>query len=198
MNLSVAFEHNITFFLFHSNWGMIPVQCPSPQNWRPTLQQSATALVTPRILGRPPRPISTLQEVTSEAEEEEREAARDRQVPRAVTPHSHFLSPQPAPRQRSFSCTQHAFQRRSSGNPGEMMLSVAPPLDKAAIEQVEKAISPPPREAPVQLDSKASIHIPPKPPVDLPKDVTIKNSNHNQKNEKANYENAASSQPSVV
>ncbi|KAL2084424.1 hypothetical protein ACEWY4_019942 [Coilia grayii] len=173
-----------------SNWLMGPVQCPSPQNWRPSLNQSTTALVTPRILGRPSRPISTLQEVTSEAEEEEREA---REVPRAVTPH--FLSPQPAPRQRSFSCTQHALQRRSSGNPGELSLSVALPTEKAANEHVEKAISPPPKEAPNQLESKSSIHIPPKPPIDPQKEVTIKNCT--QKSETANHENVASSQPVV-
>lgn len=80
----------------------------SHQGWRPQLNQSATALVPPRIMGCSPRPISTLQEVTSEDEDRE----RHQEVPRAVTPRG--LSPQPAPRQRSFSCTQHALQRRSN------------------------------------------------------------------------------------
>ncbi|CAG6013753.1 unnamed protein product [Menidia menidia] len=88
---------------------MARVQYPPPQSWRPQLGQSATALVPPRVMGRSPRPISTLQEVTSEDEDRERPP----EAPRAATPH--FLSPQPAPRQRSFSCTQHALQRRSAG-----------------------------------------------------------------------------------
>ncbi|KAG7283357.1 hypothetical protein CRUP_000883, partial [Coryphaenoides rupestris] len=93
-----------------SDWTVGRVQYPSPQNWRPQqLNQSVTALVPPRVMGRSPRPITTLQEVTSEDEDRE----RPQEVPRAVTPH--FLSPQPAPRQRSFSCTQHAFQHHSSG-----------------------------------------------------------------------------------
>uniref|UniRef100_A0A3Q1GXW8 Notch receptor, like n=1 Tax=Acanthochromis polyacanthus TaxID=80966 RepID=A0A3Q1GXW8_9TELE len=95
------------------DWSMNRVQYPSPQNWRPQLNQSATALVPPRVMGRSPRPISTLQEVTSEDEDRD----RHQEVPRAATPH--FLSPQPAPRQRSFSCTQHALQRRSSAHQPE-------------------------------------------------------------------------------
>lgn len=168
---------------------MGPRQCPSPQNWRPSPNQSTTALVTPRILGRPPRPISTLQEVTSEAEEEDREGGRE--VPRAVTPH--FLSPQPTPRQRSFSCTQHAFQRRSGGNPAELSLHVPSPSEKAANDYIERVISPPPKEAPNQLDSKASIPIPPKPQTETPeKEISTKNCN--LKTEKANHENVTTAQ----
>ena len=167
---------------------MVARQCPSPQNWRPSVNQSTTALVTPRILGHPSRPISTLQEVTSEAEEEEREAAR--QVPRAVTPH--FLSPQPAPRQRSFSCTQPALQRRSSGRLAELSLHVPLPTEKAANEHLERVISPPPKEAPSQLESKANIHIPPKPQIDPEREISSKNCN--QKSEKANNEIVISTQ----
>ncbi|XP_067268396.1 neurogenic locus notch homolog protein 1 [Chanodichthys erythropterus] len=130
------------------DWQMARVQCSSPQNWRPTPNQSATALVSPRILGRPSRPISTLQEVTSEAEDEEREMAQD--VTRAATPH--FLCPQPAPRQRSFSCTQHALNRRSSGNQPE--LSIAAAAGKPANEHVEIVIVPHPRESASQSESK--------------------------------------------
>ncbi|XP_059424493.1 neurogenic locus notch homolog protein 1 [Carassius carassius] len=133
-----------------ADWQMGRTQCSSPQNWRPAPNQSATALVTPRILGRPSRPISTLQEVTSEAEDEEREMIHD--VTRAATPH--FLSPQPAPRQRSFSCTQHALNRRSSGNQPE--LSVAVPAEKIANEHVEIVIVPHPREATSQSESKTT------------------------------------------
>ncbi|XP_029959459.1 neurogenic locus notch homolog protein 1 [Salarias fasciatus] len=93
-----------------TDWSM-GLQAPPPQNWRPQLSQSATALVPPRVMGRSPRPISTLQEVTSEDEDRERQ----QEVPRAATPH--FLYPQPAPRQRSFSCSQHALQRRCSPAP---------------------------------------------------------------------------------
>ncbi|KAK7158370.1 hypothetical protein R3I93_009548 [Phoxinus phoxinus] len=125
------------------DWQMVRAQCSSPQNWRPAPNQSATALVSPRILGRPSRPISTLQEVTSEAEDEEREMLQD--VARAATPH--FLSPQPAPRQRSFSCTQHALNRRSSGNQSE------PPVAAPANEHVEIVIVPHPREAASQSES---------------------------------------------
>lgn len=125
-------------------------QCSSPQNWHPAPNQSATALVSPRILGRPSRPISTLQEVTSEAEDEEREMTQD--VTRVAMPH--FLSPQPAPRQRSFSCTQHALNRRSSGNQQE--LSVATPAEKIANEHVEIVIVPHPREASSQSESKTT------------------------------------------
>lgn len=89
---------------------MARVQYPSTQSWRPQLNQSATALVPPRIMGRSPRPISTLQEVTSEDEDRD----RHQESPRAATPH--FLSPQPAPRQRSFSCTQQVLQRRASAH----------------------------------------------------------------------------------
>lgn len=115
---------------------MSRVQYPPPQNWRPQLNQSATALVPPRIMGRSPRPISTLQEVTSEDED------RDRQqdVPRAVTPH--FLSPQPAPRQRSFSCTQHALQRRSSGHQPEPNYLIV--SERTANEPVERVVVSPP------------------------------------------------------
>lgn len=132
------------------DWQMGRTQCSSPQNWRPSPNQSATALVTPRILGRPSRPISTLQEVTSEAEDEEREMNHD--VTRAATPY--FLSPQPAPRQRSFSCTQHALNRRSSGNQPE--LSVAVPAEKIANEHVEIVIVPHPREVANQSENKTT------------------------------------------
>ncbi|XP_069393761.1 neurogenic locus notch homolog protein 1 [Paralichthys olivaceus] len=127
-----------------NDWSMNRVQYPSPQNWRPQLNQSATALVPPRIMGRSPRPISTLQEVTSEDEDRD----RHHDVPRAATPH--FLSPQPAPRQRSFSCTQHALQRRSSApqpEPNYIILT-----DRAAYESVERAAVSPPTEAAVQSD----------------------------------------------
>lgn len=130
-----------------SNWSMGRVQCPSPQNWRPQLNQSATALVTPRIMGRPPRPISTLQEVTSEAEDEDRERFQD--VPRAATPH--FLSPQPAPRQRSFSCTQHALQRRISAP------LPAPPSNVVYTDEpIERVIVAPPTDAPTQSDRRST------------------------------------------
>ncbi|XP_077384490.1 neurogenic locus notch homolog protein 1 isoform X2 [Festucalex cinctus] len=123
-----------------SNWSMGSVQYPSPQNWRPQLNQSATALVPPRVMGRSPRPISTLQEVTSEDEDRERQ----QEAPRAVTPH--FLSPQPAPRQRSFSCTQHALQRRSSSHQLEPNYLIV--TERTANEHIERVIvSPPPEPA---------------------------------------------------
>ncbi|XP_072548528.1 neurogenic locus notch homolog protein 1 isoform X2 [Salminus brasiliensis] len=127
-----------------SDWQMLRAQCASPQSWRPPPNQSATALVSPRILGRPSRPISTLQEVTSEAEEEERETSQD--VPRPITPH--FLSPQPAPRQRSFSCTQHALQRRFSGNQPELSAPILP--EKQAKEHVEIVVVPHSKTIPSQ------------------------------------------------
>ncbi|XP_035601795.1 neurogenic locus notch homolog protein 1-like isoform X1 [Oncorhynchus keta] len=132
-----------------SDLSMGRVQCPSPQNWRPQLNQSATALVTPRIMGRPPRPISTLQEVTSEDEDRE----RPQEVPRAATPH--FLLPQPAPRQRSFSCTQNALQRRSSSQqpePTYVALS-----EKIATEPIERVIIVPPTDAPTQSDRRSIV-----------------------------------------
>uniref|UniRef100_A0A4W5PJJ4 Uncharacterized protein n=1 Tax=Hucho hucho TaxID=62062 RepID=A0A4W5PJJ4_9TELE len=133
-----------------SDWSMGRVQCPSPQNWRPQLNQSATALVTPRIMGRPPRPISTLQEVTSEDEDRE----RPQEVPRAATPH--FLLPQPAPRQRSFSCTQNALQRRSSSQqpePTYVALS-----EKIANEPIERVVVVPPTDAPTQSDRRSIVN----------------------------------------
>ncbi|XP_042629136.1 neurogenic locus notch homolog protein 1-like [Cyprinus carpio] len=133
-----------------TDWQMGRTQCSSPQNWHSVPNQSAMALVSPRILGRPSRPISTLQEVTSEAEDEEREMIQD--ITRAAMPR--FLSPQPAPRQRSFSCTQHALNRRYSGNHPE--LSVAVPVEKIANEHVEIVIVPHPREAASQSESKTS------------------------------------------
>ncbi|XP_071383289.1 neurogenic locus notch homolog protein 1 [Centroberyx affinis] len=126
------------------DWSMGRVQYPAPQNWRPQLNQSATALVPPRVMGRSPRPISTLQEVTSEDEDRD----RLQEVPRAATPH--FLSPQPAPRQRSFSCTQHALQRRSSGHQPEPNYVIV--TDKTANEPIERVIVPPPTEAAAQSD----------------------------------------------
>lgn len=161
VSCNTFFQSHICFFnvpvsgvfscdVLNSDWQMARAQCSSPQNWRPAPNQSATALVSPRILGRPSRPISTLQEVTSEAEDEEREMAQD--ITRAATPH--FLCPQPAPRQRSFSCTQHALNRRSSGNQPEM--SVAPPAGKPANEHVEIVIVPHPREAASQSESKST------------------------------------------
>ncbi|KAL4646800.1 hypothetical protein GN956_G9554 [Arapaima gigas] len=123
-----------------SDWSMGRGRCVSPQHWRPQSNQSATALVSPRILARPSRPISTLQEVTSEAEEEESE--RLEEPVRAITPH--ILSPQPAPRQRSFSCTQHALQRRSSVNHVEnsvLMKAADEHVDRVVMVPVEKALS---------------------------------------------------------
>ncbi|XP_061632255.1 neurogenic locus notch homolog protein 1 [Phyllopteryx taeniolatus] len=127
-----------------SNWSMGGVQYPSPQNWRPQLNQSATALVPPRVMGRSPRPISTLQEVTSEDEDRERQ----QEAPRAVTPH--FLSPQPAPRQRSFSCTQHALQRRSSSHQMEPNYVIV--TERTANEHIERVIVSPPPEPLTQSD----------------------------------------------
>ncbi|XP_056142048.1 neurogenic locus notch homolog protein 1 [Lampris incognitus] len=129
-----------------SDWSMGRMQYPSPQNWRPQLNQSATALVPPRVMGRSPRPISTLQEVTSEAEDEDRE--RLQEVPRAATPH--FLSPQPAPRQRSFSCTQHALQRRSSTHQPDPNYVIV--TDKPANESTHRVIVAPPIDVPSQSD----------------------------------------------
>lgn len=115
-------------------------QYPSPQSWRPQLNQSATALVPPRVMGRPPRPISTLQEVTSEDEDRD----RSQEAPRATTPH--FLSPQPTPRQRSFSCTQHSLQRRSSSHQPEPNYLIV--TDRAADEPINRVVvSPPPNAA---------------------------------------------------
>ncbi|XP_041844787.1 neurogenic locus notch homolog protein 1 isoform X2 [Melanotaenia boesemani] len=127
-----------------NDWSMGRVQYPSPQNWRPQLNQSATALVPPRVMGRSPRPISTLQEVTSEDEDRE----RHQEVPRATTPH--FLSPQPAPRQRSFSCTQHALQRRSSAHHPEPNYLIV--TDRTANEPIERVVVSPPTDAATQPD----------------------------------------------
>ncbi|KAI3361345.1 hypothetical protein L3Q82_013524 [Scortum barcoo] len=127
-----------------NDWSMNRVQYPSPQNWRPQLNQSATALVPPRIMGRSPRPISTLQEVTSEDEDRE----RHQDAPRAATPH--FMSPQPAPRQRSFSCTQHALQRRSSTHQPEPNYIIV--TDRTANEPVERVVVSPPADAATQSD----------------------------------------------
>ncbi|XP_036931441.1 neurogenic locus notch homolog protein 1 [Acanthopagrus latus] len=121
-----------------NDWSMSRVQYPAPQNWRPQLNQSATALVPPRIMGRSPRPISTLQEVTSEDEDRD----RHQEVPRAATPH--FLSPQPAPRQRSFSCTQHALQRRSSNHQPEPNYIIV--TDRTANEPIERVVVSPPTD----------------------------------------------------
>lgn len=121
-----------------SDWSMGRVQYPPPQNWRPQLNQSATALVPPRVMGRSPRPISTLQEVTSEDEDRD----RHQEVPRAATPH--FLSPQPAPRQRSFSCTQHALQRRSSAHQPEPNYLIV--SDRAPNEPVQRVVVSPPTD----------------------------------------------------
>ncbi|TNN47893.1 Neurogenic locus notch 2 [Liparis tanakae] len=118
-----------------NDWSMGRVQYPCPQNWRPQLNQSATALVPPRVMGRSPRPISTLQEVTSEDEDRD----RHQEVLRAATPH--FLSPQPAPRQRSFSCTQHALQRRSNGHQPEPNYVIV--TDRTANEPAAVVVSPP-------------------------------------------------------
>uniref|UniRef100_A0A1A8HTU9 Notch homolog, like n=2 Tax=Nothobranchius kuhntae TaxID=321403 RepID=A0A1A8HTU9_NOTKU len=122
-----------------NDWSVGQVQYPSPQNWRPQLNQSATALVPPRIMGRSPRPISTLQEVTSEDEDRD----RHQDAPRATTPH--FLSPQPAPRQRSFSCTQHALQHRSSAHHPEPNYLIV--TDRTASEQIERVLVSPPPDA---------------------------------------------------
>ncbi|XP_035464636.1 neurogenic locus notch homolog protein 1 isoform X2 [Scophthalmus maximus] len=122
-----------------NDWSMNRVQYPSPQNWRPQINQSATALVPPRVMGRSPRPISTLQEVTSEDEDRD----RHHDAPRAATPH--FLSPQPAPRQRSFSCTQHALQHRSSAHQPEPNYIIV--TDRTASETIERVIVSPPTDA---------------------------------------------------
>ncbi|KAM9309185.1 uncharacterized protein KZ484_025301 [Pholidichthys leucotaenia] len=39
-----------------NDWSMGRVQYPPPQNWRPQLNQSATAFVPPRVMGRSPPP----------------------------------------------------------------------------------------------------------------------------------------------
>lgn len=92
-------------------------RCASPQQWHPPSNQSVTALVSPRVLGGPSRLISTLPEVTSEEEDGDRE----QDVTRAVTPH--FLQSQATARLRSFSCTQHTLQHRSSNNQLENSLA---------------------------------------------------------------------------
>lgn len=126
------------------------VQYPSPQNWRPQpINQSATALVPPRVMGRSPRPISTLQEVTSEDEDRD----RHQEAPRATTPH--FLSPQPAPRQRSFSCTQHALQRRSSGHQPEPNYIIV--TDRTANEPIERIVVSHSTDAASQLSDRQQV-----------------------------------------
>lgn len=124
---------------------MTRLQHLSHQNWRPQLNQSATALVPPRIMGCSPRPISTLQEVTSEDEDRDRHP----EVPRAVTPHG--LSPQPAPRQRSFSCTQHALQRRPHPHQPEPNYVIV--MDRTAPPPAERGLLSPPAQQPVNGDS---------------------------------------------
>ncbi|XP_056237861.1 neurogenic locus notch homolog protein 1 [Seriola aureovittata] len=133
-----------------NDWSMNRVQYPCPQNWRPQLNQSATALVPPRVMGRSPRPISTLQEVTSEDEDRD----RHHEAPRAATPH--FLSPQPAPRQRSFSCTQHALQRRSSAHQPEPNYIIV--TDRTAIEPIERVVVSPPTDAAAQSDRQPVVN----------------------------------------
>nr|XP_040020417.1 neurogenic locus notch homolog protein 1 [Gasterosteus aculeatus aculeatus] len=132
-----------------NDWSMSRVQYPSPQNWRPQLNQSTTALVPPRVMGRSPRPISTLQEVTSEDEDRD----RHHEVPRAATPH--FLSPQPAPRQRSFSCTQHALQRRSSAHQPEPNYVIV--TDRTANEHIERVVVSPPADAAAHSDHRPPV-----------------------------------------
>lgn len=129
---------------------MSRVQYPSPHNWRPQLNQSATALVPPRIMGRSPRPISTLQEVTSEDEDRD----RHQEVSRAVTPH--FLSPQPAPRQRSFSCTQHALQHRSSAHQPQPNYVIV--TDRTANEPIERVVASSPADAAIQSDHQLVVN----------------------------------------
>ncbi|XP_051999900.1 neurogenic locus notch homolog protein 1-like [Xyrauchen texanus] len=170
-----------------SDWQMGSVQCSSPQNWRPAPNQSTTALVSPRILGHPSQPISTLQEVTSEAEEEEREMTQN--VSRAATPH--FLSPQPAPRQRSFSCTQHALNRRSCGNQPELSVAMA-----AANEHVEIVIVPHPKEMPSQSERKTTVTGPNTAQIDSERENT-RNCNSKIQNERINNEPSISIQTSM-
>ncbi|KAI1886074.1 hypothetical protein AGOR_G00210280 [Albula goreensis] len=168
-----------------SDWSGGRERCASPQNWRPQPPQSAMALVSPRILGRPSRPISTLQEVTSEAEEEDSE--RPQEAARAVTPH--FLSPQPAPRQRSFSCTQHALQRRSSGPQLEYPIVALP--GKPANEHIEIAVLGPVIESHSQSDTKPATDIPNKVQTDA-QAGSSKNCKQEPQREKISYDIAAS------
>nr|XP_020465333.1 neurogenic locus notch homolog protein 1-like isoform X1 [Monopterus albus] len=133
-----------------NDWSMSRVQYPSPQNWRPQVNQSATALVPPRVMGRSPRPISTLQEVTSEDEDRD----RHQEAPRAATPH--FLSPQPAPRQRSFSCTQHALQHRPSAHQLEPNYIIV--TDRTASEPIERVVVSPPTDTDTQLESQPVVN----------------------------------------
>ncbi|KAG7469617.1 hypothetical protein MATL_G00130560 [Megalops atlanticus] len=163
-----------------SDWSAGRDRCASPQEWRPPPYQTATALVSPRILGRPSRPISTLQEVTSEAEEED--AERLQEAARAATPH--FLSPQPAPRQRSFSCTQHALRRRSSDNQFEQ--AIAASAVKPAKEPVEIVVSSPAPEAPSHLEVKGAADLPSKVQSDS-ESGSSRNCNQKTKSEKISY-----------
>lgn len=126
---------------------MTRLQHLSHQNWRPQLNQSATALVPPRIMGCSPRPISTLQEVTSEDEDRD----RHQEVPRVVTPHC--LSPQPAPRQRSFSCTQHALQRRSNAHQPEPNYVIV--TDRTAAAATERVLISSSPQQPVNGDGSS-------------------------------------------
>lgn len=170
-------KNSISFFS-HSDWQMSRAEYTSPQNWRPPPNQSATALVSPRILGRPSRPISTLQEVTSE--DEERDITQE--VIRAATPH--FLYPQPAPRQRSFSCTQHALNRRSSANQPE--LYTVTPVEKTN-EHVEIVIVPQSKEASHQSENKTAGNIPSSAQTEPVRDNS-RNSNYKIQNERINNE----------
>lgn len=142
-------HHDNVCVLVGSDWSTGRLQYPSPQNWRPQLNQSATALVPPRIMGRPPRPISTLQEVTSE--DEDRDRSQD--APRATTPH--YLSPQPAPRQRSFSCTQHALQRRSSSHQPEPNYLIV--TDRTPGDLIERVLVSPPPDAAAQPERPPAV-----------------------------------------
>lgn len=75
---------------------------------------------------------------------------------RATTPH--FLSPQPAPRQRSFSCTQHALQRRFSASQPESPATIQ--LEKQASERVEIVVMPHPKMSPSHAKGESAGMLP--------------------------------------
>ncbi|XP_058864928.1 neurogenic locus notch homolog protein 1-like isoform X2 [Acipenser ruthenus] len=126
-----SFAHPGARIHSREEWAALRSGRLSPQHWAQPHSQSVTALVSPRIHGKSSRPIDTLQEVTSEAEEETgssaspggRQAQNQKQE---ETPHFLYSHEQmrPTGRQRSFSCNQNAL-RRYNVTPGH-------PLDQSA------------------------------------------------------------------
>ncbi|XP_039624856.1 neurogenic locus notch homolog protein 1-like [Polypterus senegalus] len=138
----------------------------SPHQWHYQYNQSMMAMVTPQIHTKSTHSIDTVQEVTSEAEEEARNspsAARHEKQELSQTTTARSLQPSQVPihpveRQRSFSCSQHMLRHYNISpvpaiqQPAPFGISTSTPLKSNVKEKTA-----PPSELPKQREKSSGL-----------------------------------------